>query len=428
MNKPRKQTLILPQHTPAVLAPLPLKKLRSLGGAFGKEVMEALDLDTIGDIVKLDKAAVRASLGERAEGVLALCSGRCSEPVQERVAPNSIGASRRFAGKLALRTKPEVLSRLTTLVSDLVARCEEDGGRVPTHMVVGCEADPGGKVSRSFCESAAILVVFRQFSHDCLLHFGIFQVTKTGAIPRSGIDAIEPIVMSAWKTLEPWLRQHGNSVKVTFLSVTCSAFQDKSSQITNFFKAGGASASASASAVGKPQPDVRKGGALRPVSPVRNVKQEKVDIVQLSLSPGKQDAPVKIYREQDDTDSSPACGSNEAPSVPEPQPQPQPKVVSLLAPLRSSADLRPAASAASSSARPKGKGKAKQQTRGPLDAFVSKAAAARPLEPIDPKTAVPVRIAPQPPREKASRKRKAPDGDRGGGQSSLKNWIKPVNL
>ncbi len=149
MNKPKKQTLVLPNYTAAVLAPLPIKKLRSLGGKFGKEVREALDTENIGEIVAMDPATVRAAVGDGADSVLNLCNGICAEPVQPRVAPESIGASRRFHGKNQLRTQPDVKSRLTTLISDIIERCEEDGGRVPTHMVVGVEAEPGGKTSKT---------------------------------------------------------------------------------------------------------------------------------------------------------------------------------------------------------------------------------------------------------------------------------------
>jgi DNA polymerase eta len=40
LNKPRQQTLVPPASVEALLAPLPLGRLRSLGGKFGEQLAE----------------------------------------------------------------------------------------------------------------------------------------------------------------------------------------------------------------------------------------------------------------------------------------------------------------------------------------------------------------------------------------------------
>lgn len=64
MHKPNQQTLIVQEMVPSLLAPLPVARLKGLGGDFGKKVMEDLGCSTIGEVVQTPLARLQALYGD----------------------------------------------------------------------------------------------------------------------------------------------------------------------------------------------------------------------------------------------------------------------------------------------------------------------------------------------------------------------------
>ncbi len=220
----------------------------------------------------------------------------------------------------------------------------------------------------------------------------------------SGIDQVEPLVVAAWKTIEPWLRQQGNNVVITFLSVTVSDFQASKSQITNFFKAGPVKQNSYNPPSAKKEPFTN------------SVKQEVTSLTSLQGITSESSTSPKVLKLKDVSteEINQQVEEEEPPPLPEKPPQ---KMMSLLAPLKVKADLISPAKPSNPKPIPKKKG-------GPLDAFFnSDGSAARAVSAED-KPVVKRKLEVQ--HSKPKVKIKAKPAKKIEGQSSLKNWIKKL--
>ena len=64
MHKPNQQTLIVQEMVPILLAPLPVARLKGLGGDFGKKLMKDLGCCTIGEVVQTPLTRLQALYGD----------------------------------------------------------------------------------------------------------------------------------------------------------------------------------------------------------------------------------------------------------------------------------------------------------------------------------------------------------------------------
>ena len=53
MNKPNGQTLVLPANIPALLHPLPVSRIKGLGGMLGERIVAELKVTTIGELAQV---------------------------------------------------------------------------------------------------------------------------------------------------------------------------------------------------------------------------------------------------------------------------------------------------------------------------------------------------------------------------------------
>ncbi len=127
LRKPDAQTLLPRCATAALLALLPLQRLRGLGGAFGAQVQRDLNCTTVGELAALPLSRLQARLGEdRGLSVYRLARGESDEPVKARDIPASIGNGKTFRGALALRTTDALHTWLRELAAELEERLTED--------------------------------------------------------------------------------------------------------------------------------------------------------------------------------------------------------------------------------------------------------------------------------------------------------------
>ena len=147
LRKPAAQTIASPSLTTALLAELPVARLRGLGGMLGERLVAELGIQTVGELAGVPGARLAALLGEETAALVArLARGESDELVKAREQPASIGCSKNFRGALSLRSGADVEHWLHELALELEERLEEDAtnSRRPQKLVVGWSG--GGSV------------------------------------------------------------------------------------------------------------------------------------------------------------------------------------------------------------------------------------------------------------------------------------------
>ncbi|WAR14562.1 POLH-like protein [Mya arenaria] len=105
-HKPNKQTILPHSEVQNLFITLPIRKIRSLGGKLGVQVMEHLQVENMADLVPFSEKALQQFLGEKnGTWLYNMCRGFDNEPVSARQLPKSVGCSKNFTGKNCLDTR-----------------------------------------------------------------------------------------------------------------------------------------------------------------------------------------------------------------------------------------------------------------------------------------------------------------------------------
>jgi len=134
LKKPNRQTIINPTDEGSLrelFHPMPLSRIRGLGGKFGESIMESISVATIGDLSKVPLTILKTQCPpsaevERpvAEFLYAIARGVCMETVSERTVEKSMSSGKSFRGALALSSSNEqvIVNWLSELVGGLLER------------------------------------------------------------------------------------------------------------------------------------------------------------------------------------------------------------------------------------------------------------------------------------------------------------------
>lgn len=143
LKKPNRQTLINPNDETTLQTlykPLPIGRIRGLGGKFGDEVEGVLQVKTVGELAKVPLATLKERFGEKNATFLhRIAQGICDEPVAERTKAKSIGAGKTFQGVLSIRSTDDAKLEkwIGNLLSEIIERVESDTSRYPKTLVIG---------------------------------------------------------------------------------------------------------------------------------------------------------------------------------------------------------------------------------------------------------------------------------------------------
>ena len=123
-HKPNKQTIIPRAAVPLVMATLPIREVRGLGGQLGQRVAQQLGLTFAGELAGVALDELRATFGgETARWLHSICTGGLDEPVTPSIAPKSLNAFKSFAPT----SDPVTITRwVDLLAAELVQRMAED--------------------------------------------------------------------------------------------------------------------------------------------------------------------------------------------------------------------------------------------------------------------------------------------------------------
>ncbi|BDA45382.1 DNA polymerase eta at N-terminal half [Coccomyxa sp. Obi] len=151
MNKPNQQTIVPPRAVDAMMADLPLKKLRNFGGKLGAE-LAAMGCTTAGQVAAIPHGQLSARFGEeRAASIARAVRGYSDEPVQVKELAKSMLAAKSFNAT----SSPAELDRwIGILAEELAHRLTEDGiahSRAPRGLTLSYRGSNG---DRSKCGPA----------------------------------------------------------------------------------------------------------------------------------------------------------------------------------------------------------------------------------------------------------------------------------
>jgi DNA polymerase eta len=100
---------------------------RHLGGKLGAQIQQELNLQYVGQLQEYSLKHLQSKFGQKTGVWLyELCRGHCSESINVRTIPKSIGCSKNFNGPTKLITVDQVHYWLTQLAEELVERLTED--------------------------------------------------------------------------------------------------------------------------------------------------------------------------------------------------------------------------------------------------------------------------------------------------------------
>lgn len=142
LHKPKSQTILPNCGKKQVLAKTKIQKLRSLGGKFGLQIIERLQIEFVDQINNFTIQQLRALFDEKtADYMINLANGFDDDKVVSRKLSKSIGCGKNFSsvGTNCLTTKDQVEHWIGQLVDELLERLNRDrelNNRKPTLLVL----------------------------------------------------------------------------------------------------------------------------------------------------------------------------------------------------------------------------------------------------------------------------------------------------
>ncbi|XP_020232436.1 DNA polymerase eta [Cajanus cajan] len=127
MNKPAQQTIVPHSSVEGLLASLPIKKMKHLGGKLGSSVQIDLGVNTVGDLLQFSEEKLQQLYGiNTGTWLWNIARGISGEEVEGRLLPKSHGSGKTFPGPQALKTIDSVQRWLNELCEELNERLHSD--------------------------------------------------------------------------------------------------------------------------------------------------------------------------------------------------------------------------------------------------------------------------------------------------------------
>ncbi|KAL4428594.1 hypothetical protein ABPG77_008906 [Micractinium sp. CCAP 211/92] len=236
LHKPAQQTVLPADAVPILLGPLPIPKLRGLGGKFGEQVMSELGIGTVGELASTPLPRLEAVFGEKdAQLLAALARGITDDTVEERKLAKSVSCGKTFRGRQALRDLHAVHTWLLELAGELSERIEadrEDNNRVPTLLTVSF----GSHYSCVHAPAAAVEYLLPHISPILLPASGFPYTSRSCPLRKVMADAMAD---DATALIKRWAAEQGAGWSLSSLGLAAGNFvsvQSPASAITRFFK------------------------------------------------------------------------------------------------------------------------------------------------------------------------------------------------
>ncbi|KAM0952150.1 putative DNA-directed DNA polymerase [Dioscorea sansibarensis] len=220
MHKPAQQTVVRTSAVKDLLASLPVKKMKQLGGKLGSSLQSDLGVKAVGDLLQFPVEKLQERYGTNTGSWLwNIARGISGEEVESRLLSKSHGSAKLFPGPQALRSTSSVEHWLNQLCEELSERIQDD------------------------------LDQNKRIAHTLTLHAGAFKYNEKGlgrkfpskSCPlRYGTAKIQEDAKKLFVSgLRDFVGPHNDRWGVTSLSVMASKILDipsGTSSISSFFQ------------------------------------------------------------------------------------------------------------------------------------------------------------------------------------------------
>lgn len=219
-NKPNQQTIVPISAVPALMADVPLRKLRGLGGKLGKEV-EALGVATAGEATALSIEKLEKALGQRKLAVFVYNSvrGKDDSEVSERDKTKSLLAAKSFGSQYSLA--PVEKQWLPILAEELAERLLAD-------------------LELYNRDAKTLVVSFRLKAADGVS--GMLSASRSTSMPAAAVEGrTDAILSSAIRVLRRAVQEKHFTFPITFIGLTATNFLDRANineSIERYFRPG----------------------------------------------------------------------------------------------------------------------------------------------------------------------------------------------
>ncbi|XP_076912922.1 DNA polymerase eta-like isoform X2 [Bidens hawaiensis] len=127
MNKPAQQTIVTLSSVKGLLEPLPIKKMKQLGGKLGSSLQTDLGVNTVGDLLQFSVEKLQDLYGANTGTWLwNIARGVSGDEVEGRLLPKSHCSGKTFPGVQALKSIAAVEKWLKELCEELSERLQLD--------------------------------------------------------------------------------------------------------------------------------------------------------------------------------------------------------------------------------------------------------------------------------------------------------------
>uniref|UniRef100_A0A1B0A2I9 DNA polymerase eta n=1 Tax=Glossina pallidipes TaxID=7398 RepID=A0A1B0A2I9_GLOPL len=127
INKPNKQTILPLAKIPELFETLILGKIKGLGGKFGEEVCERLNIRYVAQLTKFTESELQQKFDEKnGSWLYNICRGIDLEAVTPRFYSKSIGCCKKFPGRNSICGLKTLQHWLQELANEIIDRLEKD--------------------------------------------------------------------------------------------------------------------------------------------------------------------------------------------------------------------------------------------------------------------------------------------------------------
>lgn len=207
MHKPAQQTVVPSSSVQDLLASLPVKKMKQLGGKLGSSLQDDLGVETIGDLLSFTEEKLQEQYGVNTGTWLwKTARGISGEEVEDRLLPKSHGCGKTFPGPRALKYSASVKGWLDQLCEELSERIQSD-------------LNQNKRIAQTLTLHAR---AFKKNEHDSMKKFP----SKSCPL-RYGTGKIQEDAMRLFESgLHEFLESQNTGWSITSLSVTASKIFD----------------------------------------------------------------------------------------------------------------------------------------------------------------------------------------------------------
>ncbi|XP_056647821.1 DNA polymerase eta [Diorhabda sublineata] len=212
LHKPNRQTILPQDSVAAYFETVPIKKITGLGGKFGQEVLEVLEITKMGELVEFSEHQLIEKFGTKnGSWLYNIARGIDTEPVVSKLISKSIGCCKRFPGRSSLTTFAVIQHWMNELALEISERLQKDikeNNRKAKQMVISFSQELNNKVI-----SSSRTISLKSYERSTIAQDGAEVIKRSCQKPN-------------------------DSYNVTFLGISITNFQDlkkSSKDIASYF-------------------------------------------------------------------------------------------------------------------------------------------------------------------------------------------------